>query len=121
LSWFCPYRILNSTFAIAGIPVSENREPVFCPYVFHFDRLSLKEYETVIDLLITDVVIPEMAGQHLFAALQAIRPELEILYMSGYTASAISHHGVLGPGVHFIQKPFSRAQFAAKLREVLED
>lgn len=73
-----------------------------------------------IDLLITDVVMPEMNGRDLANQLQALYPSLKILFMSGYTANVIAHRGVLDEGVHFIQKPFSRKELAIKTREVLD-
>jgi PAS domain S-box-containing protein len=74
-----------------------------------------------IDLLVSDVVMPEMNGKDLFQALAASRPGLKCLFMSGYTADVIAHHGVLDPGVHFIQKPFSIQALAAKVRQTLDD
>ncbi|MDO8833983.1 MAG: ATP-binding protein, partial [Vicinamibacterales bacterium] len=73
-----------------------------------------------IDLLITDVVMPEMNGRDLARNLLALYPNLKRLFMSGYTADVIAHHGVLDPGVHFIQKPFSTKDLAAKTRDVLD-
>jgi CheY-like chemotaxis protein len=72
-----------------------------------------------IHLLITDVVMPEMNGRDLAARLQKLYPDLKVLFMSGYTANVIAHHGVLENGVHFIQKPFSRRDLAARVREAL--
>ena len=78
------------------------------------------EYDGTIDLLITDVVMPEMNGRDLASQLTVSQPGLKILYMSGYTANVIAHHGVLDEGVQFIQKPFSMKDLAVKVREVLE-
>jgi two-component system, cell cycle sensor histidine kinase and response regulator CckA len=74
-----------------------------------------------IKLLITDVVMPEMNGRDLAKMIREIKPELECLFMSGYTADVIAHHGVLDEGVHFIQKPFSIKNLAVKVREVLDN
>ena len=73
-----------------------------------------------IDLLMTDVVMPEMNGRDLARSLLAIYPDMRRLFMSGYTANVIAHHGVLDEGVHFIQKRFSLKDLGVKLREVLQ-
>ncbi|MFO1424335.1 MAG: GAF domain-containing protein [Candidatus Competibacteraceae bacterium] len=73
----------------------------------------------VIDLLLTDVIMPDMSGRDLWQQLRELRPGLKCLFMSGYTANVIAHHGVLDDGVHFLQKPFSRKALATKLREAL--
>ena len=78
------------------------------------------EHEGTIHLLITDVVMPEMNGRDLSSRLIQIHPELNTLYMSGYTANVIAHHGVLDEGVQFIQKPFPMEDMAIKIREALE-
>jgi CheY-like chemotaxis protein len=72
-----------------------------------------------IDLLMTDVVMPEMNGRDLAKSLQSLYPELKCLFMSGYTANVIAHHGVLDEGVNFLQKPFSQKDLAAKIRQTL--
>ncbi len=72
-----------------------------------------------IDLLMTDVVMPGMNGRHLSQTLLADQPGLKRLFMSGYTADVIARHGVLEPGVHFIAKPFTPAELAHQLREIL--
>lgn len=73
-----------------------------------------------IDLLATDVVMPGMNGRELAGRLQAANPQLRCLFMSGYTANVIAHHGVLDEGVAFIQKPVSSKDLVAKVREVLD-
>ena len=73
-----------------------------------------------INLLMTDVVMPEMNGRDLAKELQSEYPQLRCLYMSGYTANVIAHHGVLDAGLYFIQKPYSMNALADKLREVLD-
>lgn len=78
-----------------------------------------KEHAGEVHLLITDVVMPEMNGQDLAARLLSLYPNIKRLFMSGYTANIIAQHGVLDAGVHFIQKPFSTKELAAKIREVL--
>ena len=85
------------------------------------DALLLAEqYSGRIDLLITDVIMPGMNGKELAHRLTSLRPELKILYMSGYTSDVIAHHGVLDEGVSFLQKPFSIKGLADKIRAVLE-
>ena len=79
-----------------------------------------KEHADKIDLLVTDVIMPVMNGKDLALDLQSMNPQLKCLFMSGYTADAISQHGVLDETVHFIQKPFSLPNLAIKVREVLD-
>lgn len=71
-------------------------------------------------LLVTDVIMPEMNGRALAERLQPLRPGLKVLFMSGYTADVIARSGMLEPGTHFIQKPFSRQDLSAKIREALQ-
>ncbi len=80
-----------------------------------------EEHDGRISLLITDVIMPDMNGRDLAKHLQSKFPELKCLYMSGYTANVIAHHGVLDDGVHFIQKPFTLSAIAAKVRGVLDN
>jgi len=79
-----------------------------------------RAHQGEIALLLTDVVMPEMSGRELAQQLSREYPRLKLLFMSGYTSDIIAHHGVLDEGVHFIQKPFSRLELAAKVREVLD-
>ena len=73
-----------------------------------------------IDLLVTDVIMPDMNGRVLSERLTHVRPTIKTLYLSGYTDDAILHHGVLEEGVAFLQKPFSLGALARKVREVIE-
>ena len=73
-----------------------------------------------IQLLLTDVVMPEMNGREVAKTLLSLYPRLKCLFMSGYTADVIAHGGVLAEGVHFLQKPFSPAELTAKVRETLD-
>lgn len=72
-------------------------------------------------LLITDVIMPGMNGKDLAERLQSAYPDLKCLFMSGYTANVIAHHGVLDEGVKFIQKPFSKRDLAITVRKSLDD
>jgi signal transduction histidine kinase/CheY-like chemotaxis protein len=73
-----------------------------------------------IDLLFTDIVMPEMDGRRLAEKVLAARPGIKVLYTTGYTRNAIVHNGVLDHDVSFIAKPFTIAQLAAKVRQVLD-
>ncbi len=72
-----------------------------------------------IQLLVTDVVMPNMNGRDLAERLQTLYPGIKTLFMSGYTADVIAHHGVLDKSVNFLQKPFSLRELAIKVRQAL--
>lgn len=74
-----------------------------------------------IHLLLTDVVLPQMDGRSLYRSLAPSRPDMKVLFVSGYTESFIIHRGVLDAGVHFMQKPFTVETLAKKVREVLDE
>lgn len=78
-----------------------------------------KKHSEKIDLLVTDVVMPQVTGRELATRLQAVFPGLGVLFMSGYTADVIAHRGVLDKDVMMIQKPFSKKDLAIKVREAL--
>jgi two-component system, cell cycle sensor histidine kinase and response regulator CckA len=85
------------------------------------DGLGLcEELSDRIDLIITDVVMPEMSGRELAEKVAASRPETKVLYMSGYTDDAVVRHGILEEHTAFIQKPFLPDSFAVKVREALD-
>jgi two-component system, cell cycle sensor histidine kinase and response regulator CckA len=82
-------------------------------------RLS-KEHKGEIDLMVTDVVMPGLSGRDVAERLWLSRPDTKVLYISGYTDVAVFDPGVLDPGSAFLQKPFSSADLAQKVREVLD-
>jgi CheY-like chemotaxis protein len=86
------------------------------------EALAMLERNGRINLLFTDVVLPKgMNGTVLAREAQRRRPQLRVLYMSGYTANAIVHHGVLDKGVHLLTKPFRKVELARKVRQVLDE
>jgi nitrogen-specific signal transduction histidine kinase/ActR/RegA family two-component response regulator len=95
------YSVLEASHGIEALQISE-------------------QYQNKIHLLLTDVVMPIMSGRELAEQLTVIRPDMKVLYMSGYTREAIDHHGMLDPGLAFLQKPFSLTTLSQKIREVLE-
>ena len=76
--------------------------------------------QSPIHLVLTDVVMPGMSGNELVSRIQLLRPEVKVLFMSGYADHAVVHHGVIEAGMFFLQKPFTPALLAQKVREVLE-
>jgi len=79
-----------------------------------------REHDGTIDLLLTDVVMPQMNGRALYHLLEKIRPGLRALYMSGYADDVIARHGVLEQDTNFVAKPFTTLTLAAKVREALD-
>jgi two-component system cell cycle sensor histidine kinase/response regulator CckA len=82
--------------------------------------LLCQRYSGSIHLLLTDVVLAQMSGRELVEHLAPLRPQMKVLYMSGYSDEAIVQHGVLKPGTAFLQKPFTTESLMRKLREVLD-
>lgn len=81
----------------------------------------LEAHPEPIQLLVTDVVMPEMGGRELAEAMRVTRPDLRVLYMSGYTDDAVVHHGVVEASDSFIQKPLTPLGLARKVRAVLDE
>jgi len=101
------------TLQMRGYKVLEARSPK--------EALDISaRYQGPIHLLLTDVVMPEMDGAKLVTRLETQRPEMIVLYMSGYTDNAILHRGVLPKGTKFLQKPFAPESLARKVRDVLD-
>jgi CheY-like chemotaxis protein len=73
----------------------------------------------LVDLLLTDVVMPQMLGNEVAQRIRALQPGIRVLFMSGYAQGVLGHRGVLEPGVNLIEKPFSESSLMTKLLEVL--
>jgi PAS domain S-box-containing protein len=84
------------------------------------DALRQLESLAEVDLVISDVVMPEMGGRELGRRLASVRPSLPVLYMSGYTGEDVTQRGLLEPGAPFQQKPFAPEELARKVREMLD-
>jgi len=82
--------------------------------------LLCEKHGAELKLLLTDVVMPQMSGRELADRLGKTWPELKVVFMSGYTDDAISQHGVLAPGTHFVGKPFAAGELTRKVREALD-
>ncbi|MBN2426873.1 MAG: response regulator [Deltaproteobacteria bacterium] len=94
------YRVIAANSPLAAIAMAQN-------------------YQEPIDLLITDVIMPELNGRDLATRLQGIISGLKVLFMSGYTSDVIFNRGVMDKDVFLLQKPFSKNELASKIREVL--
>jgi CheY-like chemotaxis protein len=73
-----------------------------------------------IHLLVTDVIMPRLGGRELARRIRDLRPQIRVLFASGYAEDGITHDGVLEPGVHLLSKPFSPQDLAARVRHLLE-
>ena len=95
------YRVLAAADPMKAIEASEN-------------------YDGIIHLLLTDVVMPQMNGRELARRIKDRRPEVRVLYMSGYTEDAIADRGVLESGASLLSKPFTQESLTRKLRDLLD-
>ena len=82
---------------------------------------KLQELDGKVDMLLTDVVMPEMNGKQLYESALKIVPGIKVLFMSGYTDDVIAKRGILDSGLHYIQKPFTVQSLAARVRETLDE
>ena len=82
--------------------------------------LTCEQHTHVIDLMLTDIIMPQMSGQKLAERLSSLHPEMRVLYMSGYSDSATLDKGILNPGINFIQKPFSPKMLVKRVRQILD-
>jgi two-component system, cell cycle sensor histidine kinase and response regulator CckA len=77
-------------------------------------------YQGSIQLMLTDVVMPRMSGRELVEQILPLRPEMRVLYVSGYSEEAIVRQGELTPGIELLPKPFTPGVLTAKIREILD-
>lgn len=105
-------RLAASVLRTSGYRVQEARDAI--------EAYALIQANQPFDLVVTDVIMPKMSGKELYDQIKAIAPRIKVLFMSGYTDDALAHHGVLGPELSFLEKPFSPSQLARKVREVLD-
>ena len=86
------------------------------------DAISvIRKYSGKIHLLLTDVVMPGMSGRELAEKIRKERPDVKVIFMSGYTEDIIAHHGVLEKGINYISKPITPVTLTKKIRIVLDD
>lgn len=104
-------RLAASVLRSSGYRVQEARDAT--------EAYALIQAKQPFDLVITDVIMPKMSGKELYDQIRVIAPRIKVLFMSGYTDDALAHHGVLGPELSFLEKPFSPSRLAHKVREVI--
>lgn len=81
---------------------------------------TAKQHQSTIDLMLTDVIMPGVSGPQLAEGVSKVRPDMKLLYISGYTADLIARHGVLEPQIELLEKPFTREALLRKVRQVLD-
>lgn len=106
-------RVVEKTLTLAGytVLVAEGAKSALC---------LAEQHATTIRLVLTDAVMPEMNGREVVCQIAARNPAIKVIFMSGYTENIIHQQGVLQPGTHFLQKPFTSAALTMKVREVLD-
>jgi len=105
-------RLAASVLRTSGYRVQEARNGI--------EAFALIQANQPFDLVVTDVIMPKMSGKELYDQIKVIAPRIKVLFMSGYTDDSLAHHGVLGPELSFLEKPFSPSSLARKVREVLD-
>ncbi len=105
-------RLAASVLRTSGYSVQEARDAI--------EAYALIQAKQPFDLVITDVIMPKMSGKELYDQIKTIAPRIKVLFMSGYTDDALAHHGVLGPELSFLEKPFSPSRLTQKVREVID-
>jgi PAS domain S-box-containing protein len=105
-------RLAATVLRTSGYRVQEARDGI--------EAYALIQANQPFDLIITDVIMPKMSGKELYDQIKVIAPRVKVLFMSGYTDDALAHHGVLGPELTFLEKPFSPSRLAQKVREVID-
>jgi two-component system, cell cycle sensor histidine kinase and response regulator CckA len=98
----------------AGYDVLESSDPEEALF-------KVSTLDSPVRLILTDVVMPGMSGPELAKSIQTVRPDIKVLFMSGYTDEAVGLHGVLSAGTHFIQKPFPAEALLRKVREAIDE
>jgi CheY-like chemotaxis protein len=105
-------KLANSVLSRCGYQVREAVNAI--------EALDRIERHPPFALVITDVVMPQMSGKELYNELVKRIPNVQVLFISGYTDDALAHHGVLDDGLSFLEKPFSPARLAQKVRSMLD-
>jgi DNA-binding response OmpR family regulator len=113
--------LVDDTPSTIGVVRTALEEEGYSVFVATSGEKGIKRAElTEPDLILLDIMMPGMNGRELAERLQSLRSEMKVIYMSGYTDEAIVHHGVLEPGLNFLQKPFAPERLACMVREVLD-